>query len=92
MLDDRSDYFLNNETAIGLRLNFNDLNGTSLLTGASLDNDGDSNRFFAELETRLGDDSKLFIDVTMNGHINQNDFTYAFKQDSNLNLKFAKYF
>ena len=92
MLDDRNDYFLNNETAIGLRLTLNDLNGTSLLTGASLDNNGESNRFFSEFETRLRDDSKLFVDVAINGHINKNDFTYAFKQDSSLNLKFAKYF
>ena len=92
ILDDRNDYFLNNETAIGLRLTLNDINGTSLLTGASLDNNGESNRFFSEFETRLSDDSKLFIDIAINGHINKNDFTYAFKQDSSLSLKFAKYF
>ena len=92
MLDDRNNYFLNNETAIGLRLTLNDINGTSLLTGASLDNNGDSNRFFAEFETRLKDDIKIFIDLTVNGHINANDFTYAFEQDSNLKLMIAKYF
>ena len=53
---------------------------------------GNSNQFFCEYEKRLKDDIKLFVDLSMNGHIDSNDFTYAFKDDSNLTIKIAKYF
>ena len=92
LFDDRSSNPFNNETALAIRWNKNDINATTLLAGAYLDLRGDSNRFFCEYEKRLRDDLKLFLDASLNGHINSEDFTYAFSEDSSLTIKIAKYF
>ena len=92
LFDDRSSNPFNNETALAIRWNKNDINATTLLAGAYLDLRGDSNRFFCEYEKRLSDDLKLFVDASLNGHINSKDFTYAFSEDSSLTIKIAKYF
>ena len=92
LFDDRNSNPFNNETALAIRWTKNDINSTALLAGAYLDLRGDSNRFFCEYEKRLKDDLKLFLDASLNGHINSNDFTYAFKDDSSLTIKIAKYF
>jgi len=92
LFDDRSSNPFNNETALAIRWNKNDINATTLLAGTYLDLRGDSNRFFCEYEKRLRDDLKLFLDASLNGHINSKDFTYAFSEDSSLTIKIAKYF
>ena len=92
LFDDRSSNPFNNETALAIRWNKNDIYATTLLAGAYLDLRGDSNRFFCEYEKRLSDDLKLFLDASLNGHINSKDFTYAFSEDSSLTIKIAKYF
>ena len=92
LFDDRSSNPFNNETALAIRWNKNDINATTLLAGAYLDLRGDSNRFFCEYERRLSDDLKIFLDASLNGHINSKDFTYAFSEDSSLTIKIAKYF
>ena len=92
LFDDRSNNPFNNEAAFAIRWNKNDINSTAILAGAYLDLRGDSNRFFCEYEKRLKDDVKLFLDASINGHINSKDFTYAFNDDSNLTIKIAKYF
>ena len=90
--DDRNDFAFNNEGVIALRWTQNDINSKSILAGLLSDLGGNSNRFFAEFEQRLNDDVKLFIDTSISGNIDQNDFTYAFKEDSQITVKIAKYF
>ena len=53
---------------------------------------GNSNRFKVEFEQRVTDDLKLFLDLSLNGSIDDADFTYQFKEDSSVTLKLAKYF
>ena len=90
--DDRNDNPFNNEGVIGLRWSLNDIKSSSLLAGYLFDIRGNSNRFQAEFEQRVNDDLKLFFDVSLNGSIDNADFTYQFKEDSILTLKLAKYF
>ena len=90
--DDRNDNPFNNEGVIGLRWSLNDIKSSSLLAGYLFDMRGNSNRFQAEFEQRVNDDLKLFFDVSLNGSIDNTDFTYQFKEDSSLTLKLAKYF
>ena len=90
--DDRNDFAFNDEGVIALRWTRNDINSTSILAGVLSDLGGNSNRFFAEFEQRLNDDVKLFIDTSISGNTDQNDFTYAFKEDSQITVKIAKYF
>ena len=92
LFDDRNSHPFNNEVALAIRWTKNDISSTALLAGANIDLRGNSNQFFCEYEKRLKDDIKLFVDLSMNGHIDSNDFTYAFKDDSNLTIKIAKYF
>ena len=75
-----------------MRWTQNDINSKSILAGLLSDLGGNSNRFFAEFEQRLNDDVKLLIDTSISGNIDQNDFTYAFKEDSQITVKIAKYF
>ena len=90
--DDRNDFAFNNEGVLALRWTKNDIKSTSLLAGLVADMSGSSNRFFAEFEQRIRDDLKVFIDMSINGKIDADDFTYAFEEDSQLTLKIAKYF
>ena len=90
--DDRNDFAFNNEGVLALRWTKNDIKSTSLLAGLVADMSGSSNRFFAEFEQRIRDDLKVFIDMSINGEIDADDFTYAFEEDSQLTLKIAKYF
>ena len=90
--DDRNDNPFNNEGIIGLRWNLNDIKSSSLLAGYLFDMRGNSNRFQVEFEQRVTDDLKLFLDLSLNGSIDDADFTYQFKEDSSVTLKLAKYF
>ena len=90
--DDRNDNPFNNEGIIGLRWSVNDIKSSSLLAGYLFDMRGNSNRFQVEFEQRVADDLKLFLDLSLNGSIDDADFTYQFKEDSSLTLKLAKYF
>ena len=53
---------------------------------------GYSNRFQTEFEQRITDDLKLFLDLSLNGSIDETDFTHQFKEDSQITIKIAKYF
>ena len=90
--DDRNDNPFNNEGIIGLRWSVNDIKSSSLLAGYLFDMRGNSNRFQVEFEQRVTDDLKLFLDLSLNGSIDDADFTYQFKEDSSVTLKLAKYF
>jgi len=92
LFDDRNSNPFNDESAIALRWTKNDIASTTLLTGAFIDMKGNSNRYFGEYERRLTDNLKLFIDFLINGSIDSEDFTYAFKDDSSFTIKIAKYF
>ena len=90
--DDRNNNPFNNEGIIGLRWSVNDIKSSSLLAGYLFDMRGNSNRFQVEFEQRVADDLKLFLDLSLNGSIDDADFTYQFKEDSSVTLKLAKYF
>ena len=90
--DDRNDNPFNNEGIIGLRWSMNDVKSSSLLAGYLFDMRGNSNRFQTEFEQRITDDLKLFLDLSLNGSIDETDFTHQFKEDSQITIKIAKYF
>ena len=90
--DDRNDNPFNNEGIIGLRWSMNDVKSSSLLAGYLFDMRGNSNRFQTEFEQRITDDLKLFCDLSLNGSIDETDFTHQFKEDSQITIKIAKYF
>ena len=92
LFDDRNDYPFNNEGSIGLRWTRNDINSSALLAGSIIDLDGNSNQFFIEYEQRLKNDFKIFVEAIISGSIDSSDYNYAFKDDSNLKIKIAKYF
>ena len=92
LFDDRNDHPYNNEGSIGMRWTKNDIHSTAILAGSIIDLDGNSNQFFIEYEQRLKNDFKIFIESNINGSIDNSDYNYAFKDDTNLKIKLAKYF
>ena len=92
LFDDRNDHPYNNEGSIGMRWTKNDIHSTAILAGSIIDLDGNSNQFFIEYEQRLKNDFKIFIEANINGSIDNSDYNYAFKDDTNLKIKLAKYF
>ena len=70
----------------------NDINSSTLLAGSVIDLNGSSNQFFIEYEQRLKNDFKFFIETVINGNIDNNDYNFAFKEDTNFTIKIAKYF
>ena len=90
--DDRNDNPFNNEGIIGLRWSVNDIKSSSLLAGYLFDMRGNSNRFQTEFEKRITEDLKLFLDLSLNGSIDETDFMHQFKEDSQITIKIPKYF
>jgi hypothetical protein len=92
LFDDRNNHPFNNEGSLGLRWTKNDINSSTLLAGSVIDLNGSSNQFFVEYEQRLKNDFKFFIETVINGNIDNKDYNFAFKEDTNLTIKIAKYF
>jgi hypothetical protein len=77
---------------LGARLALNDPEDTALLAGALTDVNDASTSLSAEFSRRIGDNMKLEIDVRLFTNADENNFSYAIREDDHVQIRIAKYF
>ena len=77
----------------GMRFTLNDISDTAILAGMSVDPSTEEIFYNFEAERRLGDSWQVELRARFfSGDINPTDFLAAFKKDSYLQLRLARYF
>ncbi|WP_028465784.1 hypothetical protein [Nisaea denitrificans] len=82
----------NNDTFIGTRLTFNDVDDTSLLAGAVVDNEDGSTLLSLEAERRIGDDWKVEAVARFFLNADSENGLKALERDDFVSLTLIRYF
>ncbi len=83
---------LDNDVFAGVRVAFNNQDGTSLLVGGYVDVELGSTILTAELESRIDDYLKLSVEARGYPYVNQNDALAYFQKDSYVQVRFSFFF
>lgn len=83
---------LDNELFAGLRIGFNNIDGTSLLLGGFVDLELGSTILSAELESRITDHIKVGVEARGYPYVNRDDGLAYFSQDSYVQLRLSVFF
>lgn len=83
---------LDNDMFFGIRIALNDRQSSDLLGGYILDMANQTQRYFVEINRRLGDSWKLSIEASGFNNIDESEFIYLIRNDNYLKVSLAKYF
>ena len=89
--NDSTDIF-QNDLFLATRLNFNNIEGTELLTSITLDTDGGGNTSTIELSSRITDNIRVTGSYNSYWSTNDKDILYSFRRDNYFGFKAIKYF
>ena len=78
-------------TFIGMRLAWNDVDDTSMITGVLIDNDTGAHTIKTEFSTRLSSHLSLALEANLFLEQTQRDATYGFKDDDFIELRLTYY-
>jgi hypothetical protein len=81
-----------NDLMVGARLALNDVDDTTLLTGAVIDIESRTTFMTVEFATRLDDHWKMETYARLNPHVANGDFESNFERENALEVRLLRYF
>ena len=81
-----------NDLFLGVRMSFNDVNGSQLLAGLIHDLDGRGEMFSVEASRRLGDRWRVEVESRIWSGISARDRQYPVRRDDYVTLRLLRYF
>lgn len=84
--------FANNDTFVGARLTFNDVDDSAILAGAVVDNEDGSALLSFEAERRIGDAWKVEAVARLFVNVDEKNAAYGLRRDGFVSLTLIRYF
>jgi len=81
-----------NDLVLGTRIAFNDAQSSEILMVAIMDLDGHGQTYSVEASRRFGNDWVFALEGNAFGNVPENTSLASFRKDSNIRLKFTRYF
>ena len=89
--NDSTDVF-QNDLFLATRLNFNNIDGTEILTSITLDTDGGGNTSTLELSSRITDNIRVTGSYNSYWSLNNKDILHSFRRDNYFSINIINYF